>query len=134
MGAALHAASGVEFLVGTNIEINPEAVGADFEFEIAMRNGRIGLEENFGNVAVPEMIATPGRIGVGKHSDGTKAAAETKEESYGSPEEADFGFAMRVGIFALPVGIKNNGRNRVPRWRRREAFRVERVLEANGSS
>jgi len=89
-----------------DIEIDPHAIGADFEFFVAQRIRGIGLEEDFGDVAVPEVVAAAGRFGVGKDGDGAKAGVESDEQRFRRPEETDFRFAPGVDILAPPVRVE----------------------------
>jgi hypothetical protein len=45
-------------------EIEPHAVGAGLEFEVTLGIGGVWLEKDFGDVAVPEMVAAAGGFGV----------------------------------------------------------------------
>src|SRR5271163_3986276 len=89
-----------------DVQIDPHSVGADFELLVALGVGGVRLEEDFGHVASPEMVAAAIGVGVGEGGDGAKAGVEFDEEGVGGPKEADFGFALRVGVAALPVGAK----------------------------
>lgn len=112
--AALHAAPGVEFFTRANVDINPETVGTDLKLEIAAGFGGIRLEEDFSNVAIPELPAAAGGLGVRENSDGLKIAAKAKKKSFGSPEEANFGLEPGIGVLPLPVPIKSDWRRGLP--------------------
>ena len=47
----------VVLLARRDVEIDPKAIRADFEFSIAAKLRRVGLKENFRDVAVPELVA-----------------------------------------------------------------------------
>ena len=106
----------VQVLAGAVVdgEIEPHAVGTDFEFEVTQGIGGVWLEKDFGDVAVPKVVAAAGGFGVWKDGDGAKVGAELEEEGLRGPEEADFGFALGIGIFTLPVGVEADGRGGVP--------------------
>ena len=87
-------------------EIEPHAVGTDFEFEVTQGIGGVWLEKDFGDVAVPEVVAAAGRFGVGKDGDGAKAGVESDEQRFRRPEETDFRFAPGVDILAPPVRVE----------------------------
>jgi len=89
-----------------DIQIDPHAVGADFEFLVALRIGGVRAEEDFGYVTIPETVATAIGFGVGKGGYGAKVSVEFDEEGFARPEEADLGGALGVGILALPVGAE----------------------------
>jgi hypothetical protein len=112
--AAAQAASQIPSLAVRDIQIDPHAVGADFEFEVAVGIGGVRLEKDFGDIAVPEMVAAAGGFGVWKDGDGAKAGLEFEEKGLRGPEEADFGLALGIGILTLPVSVEANGRGGVP--------------------
>ena len=78
------------------------------------RVGGVWLEKDFGDVAVPEVVAAAGGLGVGKDGDAAKAAVELEEEVLRRPEQADFGFALGIGVFTLPVRAEADGRCGMP--------------------
>jgi hypothetical protein len=59
----LHPTFQVRPSTGENIEIDPKSVRTNFELAIVTRSRRIGLEKYFRDVAVPEFVTTPVRIG-----------------------------------------------------------------------
>lgn len=124
----------VQVLAGAMVEgeIEPHGVGADFEFEVALGIGGVRLEKDFGDVTVPEVVAAARGFGVRKDGDGTKAGAELEEEGLRGPEEADFGFALGVGIFTLPVGAEADGRGGAPLVGGWEAVGVGVLEQAGG--
>jgi len=103
-----------------DFQIDPKAVGTYLEFLVAAQLRRIRLQENFRDIAVPKLIAAT--IGVGIVKDGDEAIARDKfqVQKIGGPQEANFGLAMRMGIFSLPVGVKEYGLCVSPRVRRWE--------------
>jgi hypothetical protein len=101
--AAAETAAQILGVAMCDIEIDPHAIGTDFEFFVAQRIRRVWLEKDFGDVAVPELVAAAGGFGIGKDGDGAIAGVEPDEQRCWRPEEADFGFAPGVGIFAPPV-------------------------------
>ena len=125
--AAFHSGVRIGTLAVRNIEVNPITVGADFEFKIVAGIGGVGLEKNFNDVAVPEMIAAAGRFGIRKNSDDAEARAIMEKESFGSPEETHLRFALRVGVFALPIGEKNDWRRSLPSRSGRKAILFKRL-------
>ncbi len=89
-----------------DIQIDPHAVGTDFELLVALGIGGVRAEKDFGDVAIPEPVATAIGVGVREGGNGAKANVEFDVKGVGGPEEADFGFALGVGVVALPVGAK----------------------------
>src|SRR5439155_22706796 len=53
-GAGLHATQGIALAVWRDFEIDPHTIGADFEFPVTTRRAGISLDENFGDVSVPQ--------------------------------------------------------------------------------
>lgn len=123
--AALQAAFYVLKRSVCNFQIDPKAVGAYLEFFVAARLLRIRLQENFGDIAVPQLIAAAASIGVIKDGDATKTSDKFHIQKFGRPEEADFGLAMRIGIFSLPVTVEEHGACGAPRFARRKGSGIE---------
>ena len=53
VGAALHAGVRVRAFSMFNVEINPKAIGANFEFEVVAGISGIRLKKDFDYVAIP---------------------------------------------------------------------------------
>jgi len=56
----------VVLLARRDVEIDPKAIRADFEFSIAAELRRVGLKEDFRDVTVPELVAAAIGRGIGK--------------------------------------------------------------------
>jgi len=84
----------------------------------------MGLEKNFGDVAIPKLIAATVRIGVRKNGDGAIAGAKFEEKRFRGPQKANFRFALRIGMLALPVATETQRPRGFPLRGRREAFGV----------
>ena len=115
-----------------DFQIDPKAVGTYLEFLVAAQLHRIRLQENFSDIAVPKLIAAT--IGVGIVKDGDEAIARDKfqVQKIGGPQEANFGLAMRIGIFSLPVGVEDYGFCVPPRVGRWKASGIERAMKRSG--
>lgn len=101
--AAEQATLQIAFFAGGDVEVDPEAVGADFKFFVAAQVGWIGLKKDFGDVAVPELVTSATGFGVGKNRYCAVSGAKLQKETRGGPQEADLGLALLVGVFSLPV-------------------------------
>ena len=69
-----------------DIKINPESIGADFKFLITTEIRRIRLQEDFGHVTIPELVAPAIRLGIGKNCNQAVFRAESQEKGLRSPE------------------------------------------------
>lgn len=115
-----------------DVEVDPEAVGADFKFLVATEVGRVGLEKNFGDVAVPESVAAAVWSGVGKYGEFPVARNKFDVQGGGGPKQAGLGAALRVGIFPLPVSVEADWCSLFPGAGSREASGVERGIQFGG--
>ena len=109
----------LKYAVG-DFQVDPKAVGAYFKFFVAAWLCWIRLQENFGDIAVPEFIPATVSVGVLKDGDEAIAGDKFQIEKLGRPEKANFGLAMWIGVISLPVGVKKYGFCSSPRVGRRE--------------
>src|SRR5260370_37759021 len=91
-----------------NIEINPHSVGSHFELPVVAFPHRIRLQECFGYVPVPQVVAATIGIGVREHMQLAIPAFESQIQHLRRPQNPDLGFALLVSIFALPVGTTHD--------------------------
>ncbi len=84
--SALQSTLQVMFFSRCDAEIDPKAVRADFEFFITTEMRRVGLKENFRDVAVPELVAAAVGRGIGENGDGAVFGAELQIQRFRSPE------------------------------------------------
>jgi len=129
VGAAFHAEVRVGALAMFDVEVNPKAVGADFEFEIVAGISGVRLEKDFDYVAIPQMIAAAGRSGVRKKCERAVTRTKMQVKGFRSPQKPDLSFELRVSVFSLPVGIEGGRLGGVPRGGRRIAIGRERLRE-----
>lgn len=115
-----------------NIEIDPHAVRADFQFPVMRGVGRIGLEENFSDIAVPKPIATAGGFSIGENGNDARAGVEFDEQGFGRPEESDFCFTLGVGVLSLPVRVEAQRCDGVPLECRWKTIGIRIVKQADG--
>ena len=109
----------------SNFQIDPQAVGAYLEFLVTARLLRIRLQENLSDIAIPKLIAAAVSVGIFEDGDESIASDKFHIEKFWCPEEADFGLAMRIGIFSLPVTVEVNGLCGAPRFGRRKGSGIE---------
>src|SRR5690348_12993003 len=112
---ALQPASQVMFFSGRDIQINPEAVRAHFKLFVAAWIGPGGLQENFGDIAVPQVIAPSAWFGIIEHGDGAIMRHKPEIECFRGPKHAHFCLKFRLGIFPLPIVLKPDRRSIRPR-------------------
>lgn len=117
-----------------NGEVDPEIVGADFEFLVDEGIAGVGLEESFGNVAIPHTVAPAVGSRVGENGNRAVVAVVSKKERVGSPEKTDFGGALGISIFAFPVLVIVKGLSSLPSGGRGETVGVWTVFEVHGDS
>src|SRR5260370_1382864 len=77
----------VMFFSRCDAEIDPKAVRADFEFFIPAEMRRVGLKENFRDVAVPELVAAAAGRGTGEKADDGGFCAESPIKRLRRPEK-----------------------------------------------
>jgi hypothetical protein len=90
------------------------------------------LQEDFGDIAVPKLIAAAVRAGIIKDGDEAIARDKFQVQKFSGPQKANFGLATWIGIFSLPVGVEVHGFCASPRGGRREAGGIERAKERSG--
>src|SRR5205085_5948240 len=115
-----------------DLEVDPLTVRTDLEFLVVLGTEAIGLQENFGDIAIPQLVAAPAGLGIFKNVYGTIAAMKADIQVFGSPQEPDFCAALRIGILSLPVGIEGDGDGTRPVLRRRHLVRIECAWQAKG--
>src|SRR5260370_30183350 len=130
--AALQPTLQVAFFARGDVQVNPKAVRANFEFLVAACVGRIGLEKSFYDVAVPELIAASVRFGIGKNVDIPITHPKAKIKCLRCPQQPHFCFAMRIGILALPIRIEAQRRSCFPGCGRWKSLRICRADELDG--
>jgi len=108
-----------------DFQIDPKAVGAYLEFLVAARLLRIKLQENFSDIAVPKLVAAAVSVGAFEYGDESIAGNKLHIQKFGRPEEANFGLAMRIGIFSLPVTVEAHGLCGAPRCGRWKGRGIE---------
>src|SRR5450432_1466747 len=111
---ALHSALQIRQSPGKDIEINPHPVGTNFEFPVIALSRRVWLQECLGHIALPEMIAASSRAGIGKHEKLPVAAFKSQIQSFFRPQDPDSGFAPRIRILPLPIGLESHGTRTLP--------------------
>ena len=52
--------------LGRDVEIEPLPVGTYFEFLVVFLAKAIGLEEDLGHIALPQIVSPAVRVGIGK--------------------------------------------------------------------
>src|SRR5690348_13062448 len=112
---ALQSAFQVMFFSRRNIQINPEAVRAHFKLFVAAWIGPGGLQEDFGDIAVPQLIAPSAWFGIIEHGDGAIMRHKPEIECFRGPKHAHFCLKFRLGIFPLPIVLKPDRRSIRPR-------------------
>ena len=113
-----------------DVEVNPKAIGRDFEFFVFEGIGGIGLEKSLGNIAVPELVAPAVFSCVGVEIQIAVIRLEAEKQSSGRPEQAHFSGPARIGVLTAPVLIEVQGRRRFPSRFLREAVSVRLLLQA----
>src|SRR5580704_17946156 len=113
--APVQAAPQILFLAWPNVQINPKAVGAHFEFFVAARIRSARLQKNLGDVAIPQLVSPPLRLCVAKNCDAAVAREESQIQSFPRPQQTDLRFSLRVVVLALPVLTEANCRSASPR-------------------
>src|SRR5712692_10677956 len=88
------------------------------------------LEKHLGNVAVPEMVAA--LVGLRKNVNLSKLAAKTETEKLRRPQQADFGFPLRVGVLPLPIRAEHNRPGLFPIAGSRESLFIQRGPQPRG--
>src|SRR6266571_3799589 len=83
---ALQSALQVVFLPWRDVQINPEAVGTDFEFFIPAEIRTVGLQECFGDVAVPKLVPPPIFLRLIENRDGAVTRPEPQKQSFPRPQ------------------------------------------------
>src|SRR5882762_6714623 len=71
-----HATLQIAFLPWRDVQIDPKAIRADFEFLISTKLRWIWLKENFRDVAIPKLVAAATGIGIRKNRDNSKPNVE----------------------------------------------------------
>lgn len=108
-----------------DFQIDPKAVWAYLEFLVAPWLLRIRLQENFGDIAVPQLIAAAVSVGVFEDGDAAIASDKFQIKKLGRPEETNFSLAMPIGIFPLPVSVEEHGLCAAPRFGRWKGRGIE---------
>ena len=88
------------------------------------------LEKHLGDVAIPEMVAT--LVDLRKNMNLSKLAAKTETEELRRPQQADFGFPLRVGVLPLPIRAEHNRPGVLPIAGFRESLFIQRVPQPRG--
>ena len=133
-GALLHATQGIAFAVWRDFEIDPHTIGADFEFPVTTCRAGISLDEDFGDVPVPQLVAAAVGFAVFKNGERSVAAPKFQVQHVLGPENAHFRLAFCVFIFASPVVVETNWLREIPGSLKREASRVNRAGEFAGDN
>ncbi len=120
--AALHSRVWVRAIAVFDVEVYPVAIGAYFKFEIVAGVGGVRLEKDFDDIPVPQMVAAARGFGIRENGQYAIAGAIVKKERVRIPENANLCFKLGISIFALPIGIENDGLRSLPCGRRRKAI------------
>src|SRR5579859_2487220 len=121
---ALQPALQVMFFPRRDIQINPEPVRAHFKLFVAAWIGPGGLQENFGDIAVPQVIAPAAWFGVIEHGDAAIMRHKPEKECFRGPKHAHLCLKFRIGISSLPIVLKPNRRSILPRLTRWKPFPI----------
>src|ERR1700676_2923609 len=132
--AALHAAFYVLKRAIGDFQVDPKTVGTYLEFFVAAQLSWIMLQENFSDIAVPKLVAAAVNVGIFKDRDESISREKFQVQKFGRPKDANFGLAMRISIFSLPVCVEEHGFCASPRVGRREPDGIERAMKRSGEN
>ena len=100
-----------------DIEIDPLALGRDFEFLVSADILEIRAEKNLRDIPLPKFVRLALRFGIGLEVELLERANEKEVEVLCRPAGAHLGAIARHGITA-PVVFEINGRNSTPEFGR----------------
>src|SRR5712691_4245454 len=124
----------VVFLAWPDVQIDPKAIRADFEFFITAEMRRVGLKKSFHDVAVPELVAAAVGFGIRKNGDDTVFGAESQIERFRGPEQPHFRFSFGISVLALPVSAETQRRRQLPGRQSWKSIGIGQVRHSNSHS
>ncbi len=94
---------------GKDVQVDPEAIGADLKFLVVVRARGIWLQKKLCDIAIPEVVAAAVGAGVVEDEKFAISAEEAGVKGSRGPQQTQFGFALRITILTLPVAGKAKG-------------------------
>lgn len=113
-----------------DVQINPLAVGADFNFLVTPLLRIRWLEKHFRDVPVPKVVASSVRLRIFEDRDVPIARHELHKQKFRTPEQPHFGPESFIGILALPIVAKLDRRCAPPSGLARQPIFIHLSNEA----
>src|SRR6266478_2245035 len=84
--AALQTTLQVMLLAWCNVQIDPKSIRTDFEFLVPAELRRVGLQKNFRDVAIPELIAASIGLGIRKNANDAEFCLKSDKKRLACPQ------------------------------------------------
>ncbi len=115
----------------SNIQVDPEPVGANFELFVSTHIHMVRLQKHLCDVAVPKLVPPPICLSIRKNRYIAVLRPKSQKQTLLRPQQSHFGLSFRVLIFPLPVRAESQWRSPLPGSSHRKAFRVARLCHSN---